>query len=93
MPSTSLVCLFLLCHEGVCLEGLESGRLFSFEIFAIVSIQEGNECLDRGRVLPCSLSDTLGSKLHYTEGRAVVLKVKSLSWPEFCWSSVAVLQM
>lgn len=79
MLSTSLVCLFLLCHEGVCLEGLESGRLFCFEIFAIVSSQEGSACLDR--VLPCSLNDKLGSKLLYTEGRVVVLKVKSLSWP------------
>lgn len=78
MPPTSLVCLFLLCHEGV---WLESGRLFGFEIFAIVSTQEGNECLDRGRVLPCNLSDKLGSKLHYTEQGVVVLKVKSLSWP------------
>lgn len=81
MPSTSLVCLFLLCHEGVSLEGLESGRLFNFEIFAVVSNQEGNECLDRGRVPPCSLSDKVGSKLHYTEGGVVILKFKSLSWP------------
>jgi len=43
MPSTSLVCLFLLCHKGVCLAGLEKGRHLRFERFAIVSIWEGNE--------------------------------------------------